>query len=174
MSYFKSIFLSMTILLVVATLFTLTGCDAGSGCGNSCSGGLFCPNSKAGCECVASQRGCGSFSYNEQSGRCKISNCDSCGLFVGTCQATNSIPKEDSLSKYISVFPHETGCDIFAGEYSEQDCENITNEKQCESMEVVLSDYYSEPKECWFYNCKECSLDLPFYEEELAELQLKD
>lgn len=172
MRYFKSIFQYMTFLLIVGTCFTLPGCDVG-GCGNSCKGGLFCPTSKEDCECVAGQRGCGGFSFNEKSGKCRIYSCDSCALLVGTCKQSNSIPKEHSLSEYISIFPLENGCDIFAGEYSELECEEIAYERQCESMKVVPSDDNSMPMECWFYDCQECSLNLPFYGEEILELPYK-
>jgi len=139
----------------------IIGCDSlNDGCGGSCRGGVFCPTSREECKCVSERKDCNKFSFNEKTGKCKISGCSVCALLIGRCGESTSVQKDQTLSEYVTVFPLENGCDIFAGEYSEFECEAIAYDRQCESLEFITSDTDSIPMECWFYDCQECLLGI--------------
>lgn len=156
--------------LIISISFVIIGCgDLNDGCGGSCRGGFFCPTSREECKCVSERKDCNKFSFNEKTGKCKISGCSVCSLLIGRCSESSSAQNDSKLSEYLSVFPLENGCDIFSGEYSEFECEAIAYYRQCESMDIIPLEEDRLVNECWFYECQECSLNLPLFGNQIME-----
>ena len=152
----KSFFLNKTFLLVFIIIGALIGCDD-QGCGNSCSGGLFCPTSREECECVARIRGC-SFSFNEERGRCSISNCSECALLVGRCREARISQDNNADAEILSIFSFDNSCDVFTNTDTENECEDLAIDRECQDMDVVASAEENYVNECWLYECQQCSL----------------
>jgi len=75
--------------------------------------------------------------------------------------------------KSLSIFQFEESCDVMVkAEFiadSENECEDIAIDRECESMEVIPSEEDSLVNECWLYECQQCSLHLPVFNEDYVE-----
>ena len=161
-----------SLLIIFIAIMHVGGCvgaDEG-GCSMSCRAPALggCPTSKEECRCASNLYACDSFSFNAEKRRCTISGCADCAFFIGRCPYFRSSQQEITSSEleFVTIFPLETSCDVIASTGSENDCDNLTIDRECESSKFVLSEDDSFPNECWLYDCQQCLLESPTIDEE--------
>jgi hypothetical protein len=161
---FKGIFIP-TFLIIFIAIMNVGGCVGGDeeGCSMSCRAGAAfgCPTSKDECRCAYNRYACSSFSFNEKKRRCTISGCADCTIFgIGGCGQSGRSQQDKTLSEsdFVTVFPLGEACDVIASADTENNCEDITIERECESFEFIQSEDGGLLNECWLYDCQRCLL----------------
>jgi len=73
----------------------------------------------------------------------------------------------------LTIFNMKQSCDVIAmGEFStdsENECEDLAIDRDCESFEFIPSEEDNFLNECWLYDCQQCLLESPIIDEEFVE-----
>lgn len=156
----KSIF-TLPFLIIFIAIMNIGGCVGDEDtCNMSCRvGSLGCPGAEEDCECAGRSIGCAKSSF--KNGKCVISKCNcEFRIFFPSCPRRETTQQDITLSEpdFVTVFPLGEACDVIASADTENNCADLTIDRECESFEFIQSEDGGLLNECWLYDCQQCLL----------------